>query len=346
MKNILIISVCFLLVSCKDLPDYPMADFTFGGGVFLLNEGNFNGGNGSLSFYSYDSSKVFNDLFYSTNGRPLGDVPNSIITFSDKAYIVVNNSGKIEVIDRNSVESKATVTGLISPRNMAIINDNKAYVTSIYSDSVTIINLYTNKISGYINIKKSSEAIIIAGNTAYVSNWMDGNEVMVINTLNNEVVDSIEVGTEPESMVIDRYGKLWVLCTGGWRKENLAELDVINIFTNNVENRIKFPSLADSPSCLKIDSYGQTLYYLNKGVRKMDASSLNLPAFSIVPEEGASFYKIAINPINSDIFITDARDYMQKGYLLIYKNDGTFVSKNMADIIPGAMCFKLSINNL
>ena len=66
--------------------------------------------------------------FLKCNGRPLGDVPNSMIINGYLAYIVVNNSGKIEVINRNSLESVATINGLISPRNMAVVNDNKAYV--------------------------------------------------------------------------------------------------------------------------------------------------------------------------------------------------------------------------
>ena len=59
----------------------------------------------------------------------------------------------------------------------------KAYVTSMYSDSVAIINLNDNTISGYINLRRSSESIVIAGNNAYISNWIGGNEIMVINTL-------------------------------------------------------------------------------------------------------------------------------------------------------------------
>ena len=64
----------------------------------------------------------------------------------------------------------------------------------------------------------------------------------------------------------------------------------------------------------------------------------------MVQESGAHFYKIAVNPINSDIFITDAVDYQQPGYVKLYKNNGLFVSKNRAGIIPGSMSFKLRID--
>jgi DNA-binding beta-propeller fold protein YncE len=344
MKKILIL-ICFLasIVSCKKTPDYNADDYPLGGGIFILNEGNFLGGNGSLSFYSYDSLKIYNDLFQSINSRPLGDVPFSMAIREDKGYIVVNNSGKIEVINSTTFESTATINNLISPRNIAFINSSKAYVSSLYSDSVAVIDLFNNSISGYINLRRTSEAIVVAGNNAYISNWAGGNEIMVINTLDNTVVDSIEVGIEPESMVIDRNTRLWVLCTGGWSGTEAAKLVQIDISTNSVLNTLTFPIDQSIPSSLTIDSYKQNLYFLDGGVKQMDIALDRLPNIPIIAETGATFYKLAVNPSNGDIFVTDAVDYAQKGYVMIYKNDGTFISKERADIIPGSMCFKLRL---
>lgn len=333
-----------MVVSCTEAPELPLSNLTFGGGVLILNEGNFRNGNGSLSFYSYDSAKIYNDLFYSVNGRPLGDVPNSIITKGDKVYIVVNNSGKIEIVNLSTLVSVETITGLISPRYMTVINDSKAYVSSLYSDSVAIINLSSNSISGYINLRRTSEAITLAGTKAFVSNWAGGKEVMVIDALTDQLIDSIEVGPEPESMVRDNSGMLWVLCNGGWARQNYAELDVINISSDHLEKKYVFSTKEASPTCLIIDVLGQTLFYLDGGVRQMDIGSEFLPAAPIIQESGAHFYKIAVNPINSDIFVTDAVDFQQAGYVSIYKNNGIFFSKNKAGIIPGSMCFKLRID--
>lgn len=347
MKNLIkIIVLLFLLVSCKKEPDFPNLHYSFGGGVLILNEGNFRGGNGSLSFYSYDSTEIYNDLFYSVNGRPLGDVPNSITIKGDKAYIVVNNSGKIEVIDQTSLESKATIKGLNSPRNITVVNDNKAYVSSLYSDSVAIINLVNNSISGYINIRRTSESIAVTGNKAFVANWAGGHEVMVISTLTDVVIDSIDVGVEPESMVRDKYGMIWVLCNGGWARQNFAQLVQLSNVTNKVVQKFTFPSKDDSPSCLNIDGTGTTLYYLDSGVKQMELSAAGLPATHLVEQKaGQYFYKIAVNPINGDVFVTDAVDFSQSGYVSLYSNKGTLISKNMAGIIPAAMCFKLRINS-
>ena len=347
MKNLIKIIFLFLVVvSCTKNATLPPSNVTIGGGILIVNEGNYRAGNGSLSYYSYDSTKIYKDLFYSVNNRPLGDIPYSISTKGYKAYIVVNNSGKIEVVDHSSLVSEATITGLISPRIMAMINDNKAYVSSLYSDSIAIIDLTSNSITGYINLGRSSEAIALFGNKAYISNWDGGNQVMVVNTSTDELIDSIKVGSEPESMVIDKLGRLWVLCDGGWKQQYYPELDLIDISSNKIIKSFIFPSKSESPSCLKINGFGQTLYFLDNGVRQMDITAQFLPTGAFIAESGGHYYKIAINPINSDIFISDAGDYVQPGYLIIYKNTPEFVSKNRIGIIPGAMCFTLQINTL
>jgi DNA-binding beta-propeller fold protein YncE len=340
--KILLSLILFLAVmlSCNKIQDEGNETYLSGKGVFILNEGNFRWGNGSLSFYSYDSAKIYNDLFLNVNARPLGDVPNSMLIFGDLAYIIVNNSGKIEVVNKNTLKSESTITGLISPRNMAIAGSTKAYVTSMYSDSMAIINLLNNEVTGYINLRRTSESVIISGTKAFVSNWIGGNEIMVVNIINDKIMDSVKVGVEPESMVLDRDKMLWVLCNGGWSRTIPAELNVINTATNIIAKKIIFPDKLASPSCLSINGSGEILYFLEKGVRQMNIISATLPSVPLISESGRYFYKLGVDPSNNDIFVTDAVDYQKKGSVCYYKKDGTLVSTFSADIIPGLMCFK------
>lgn len=348
MKHFLIITATIMSVmvtSCfkpEDSGDQnPVESLLSAKGVFLLNEGNFNHGNGSISFYSYDSFNLYNQLFYTVNQRPLGDIPMSMTIEGDKIYIVVNNSGTIEIVENNSLKSVKTVTGLISPRYIEVVDASKAYVTSFYSDSVAILNLVSGNISGYINLKNPSEAITVSSSgKAFIAHWYGGNKVMVVNTDNNQVTDSVEVGAEPESMVIDRYNLLWVLCNGGWNRQQNAELIAINVSDHKIVRRLVFPSLSDSPLCLRIDGRGENLYYLNNGVMQFNVKASELPVTPIIPQNNRMFYRLAINPDNDEIFVTDASDFQARGYLLRYKSDGTPVSETEADIIPGFMYFK------
>lgn len=342
MKKILFALATLLFASC--MPDNDLDDqlMTIGGGVVFINEGNFNAGNGSLSFFSYDSTAVYNDIFSNVNGRPLGDVPNSVNYSNGKLYVVVNNSGKIEELDPLTFESRHTISGLISPRNMTIAN-GKAYVSSLWSDSITVLNIVNSEISKYINLNKSSEALAGVGNRLFASNWMNGNQVFVINTFTDQLVDSIEVGREPESMAVDRNLKLWILCTGGWQKLNNPELIVINTSTLEIEKRFVFP-LESSPSCLKIDGSGEFLYYLDNGINKMSIEATTLPDEPFIPKSNQNFYKIGINPVDNGIFATDVVDYVHNGFLHIYDKEGQFIATHETGIIPGEMTFRLTIS--
>jgi DNA-binding beta-propeller fold protein YncE len=349
MKQIfMVLTLSLIVISCERIHDNPgdvepEESFISGDGVFIINEGNFTWGNGSISYYSYDSSKVHNDIFYKVNTRPLGDVPNSMVIYGEYAYIIVNNSGKVEVVKKNSLASVATITGLISPRNLVVIDNNKAYVTSLYSDSLTILDLKTNTIKGYINIRRTSEAIVIMSHEAFISNWYGGDEVIVVNTDLDKIIDSIKVGREPESMVVDKNYILWVLCNGGWAREYFAELVGISTQTHEIMKRHVFPSILNSPLALNINGIGDTLFFLENGIKRMSIDAKKIPETSFIEQKGHYFYKLGVNPVNGDIFVTDAVDYQQDGFVTIYNNNGDSLRSYQVGVIPGSLCFKVQL---
>ena len=337
------LTILTILVSCikPEGPGYGdlVESLVSANGIFVLNEGNYGRGNGSLTYFSYDSSKIYNTFFESINRRPLGDVPFSMLIQGNNIYIVVNNSEKIEVIDRRNLESVTTITGFNSPRNIVLAGQDKAYVTSMYSKSVGILDLKKNKISGFINIHQTSESVVVMGQKAFIANWLGGNKVFVINTETDALIDSVEVGKEPESMVVDKNGIIWVLCNGGWKRDTYAELVGINPQSLVIFKRYVFPELQNSPLNLQADGDGDTLYYIDNGIRRMSINSSGLPSVPIIDDEDHLFYKIGINPSNGDIAATDAVDYQQNGYLLIYNNKGFLRNSYITGIIPGNITF-------
>jgi hypothetical protein len=100
MKSIyILVLLVFLSISCTKITDDHRPAYLSGKGVFVLNEGNFTWGNGSLSLYSYDSTKIYNNLFQDINGRPLGDVPNAIIPGRLKLLTIAPSSHWLQSMD-------------------------------------------------------------------------------------------------------------------------------------------------------------------------------------------------------------------------------------------------------
>ena len=331
----LILLPVLILFSCERADDPSL--FPSGSGYFLLNEGNYLAGNGSLSFYSTETKKIYNELFRTENERALGDIPSFMAVDGERGFIIVNNSGTIEVVDMLTMKSLATITGLNSPRQMAI-NGRRGYVSSLYSTEITVIDIDKMEVSGDFNIECTSEAMAIADGKLFTAHWSGGNKIVVTNLGSEEVITSITVGLEPESMVLDRNGKLWVLCTGGWNDEEIPRLVKINTVTYEKEAEMFFRTVSDNPSSLTANAAGDTLYFLDEGVRRMPVTASVLPSEAFISGGDRLFYKLAAGPYGQ-VIVTDAIDYQQKGDLLVYNSKGILEDAEQAGIIPGFMFF-------
>jgi len=343
-KNIMFFFLALMVCSCIKKGSDPdvnsVSPYLKGDGVFVINEGNFMAGNGTISFYSYTTKEIYNDLFPQANGRPLGDVPNSMIIFENTGYIVVNNSGKIEVVDKNNMQSLKTIDSLNSPRNILIINSSKAYVSSLYSNSLTIIDLKLNSVKGSINIRRSSESMVLIGNKVFISSWYNGKDIMVVDAIMDKVTDSIVVAPDPESMVIDKNNNLWILCSNDYSGNYFAAMIVVDAASDKIEKQYQFPSKFVHPSSLQINSTKDTVYFVNNDLWRMSIQSSGLPDKPFKLSNGRQIYKLGVDQRNGKIFFTDVLDYQQKGYILQLNPNGVPIDSCRADIIPGSFCFK------
>jgi YVTN family beta-propeller protein len=322
-------------------PGYRIAD----NGVFIVNEGNFMYGNASLSFYNPDSNKIENNIFSIINPIPLGDVALSMTINDDLGYIVINNSGKINTIDINTGEYKGKITGLVSPRYIHFINSEKAYVTDLYSGIISIVNPQTFEITGEINTGQhlSTEQMVQFENKVYTTCWSFDSTLIVIDSETDKIINEIPVGRQPNGIVLDKNNKLWVLCDGGWGQttSNIQHslLVKIDAASGNRELSLKFKKDA-IPYDLSINGTRDTIYFINEDVWKMPVSSEQMPDTPFFPSKGTIYYGLGIHPTSSDVYISDAIDYMQQGVVYRLSPQGLPTDSIKAGIIPGAFCFK------
>lgn len=345
-----------LFTSCSESPvDTVYFDFSGNKGVYVVNEGNFMYGNSSLSFYNPAEKRVYNQVFMSRNGAPLGDVAQSMYLWKNLGFVVVNNSGKIYVIDNTTAEFKGSISGLSSPRYMHVVNSTKAYVTDLYARKITIFNPETFQITGKISVvnsksqfsQHSTEQMVPYKNLLFVNCWSYDNKILVIDTNTDQLKDSIEVFKQPNSMVLDKNNKLWVMTDGGfdgsaygYEQPGLLKIDAE---TREIERTFRFP-LGDHPIKLCLNPAGDSLYYINRHLWRMSVNDKRIPDQAFITSENSNtyggFYSLGIDPATNEIYIGDAIDHKQNGYVRRYSRAGKLLDEFKVGITPGNFAFK------
>ena len=105
-------------------------------GLFICNEGNFQYGNASLTYYDPETGETQNEVFYRANAMKLGDVAQSMVVRNGIGWIVVNNSHVVFAIDTDTFREIGRITNLSSPRYIHFVSDTKAYVPQIWDNII------------------------------------------------------------------------------------------------------------------------------------------------------------------------------------------------------------------
>lgn len=322
-----------LAASCKDPPPEPET-VDFSRGILVLNEGNFTWGNASMDFIDADG-EMHRDVFRGANDIPLGDVAQSFAEGNGGIYVVVNNSGKILRLNPSNLLLETEMTGLTSPRHLALVSASKAYATDLYADALSIVNPSTGQVTGQIPVGAWTEELLTLGGKVYVTE-MGSDKLLVLDPTTDTLLDSIYVGREPNSMVVDGQGKIWMMCSGGISEE-LPRLVRFDPLADSVETTFTFSDIDSSPGELEIDADGNTLYFLNGDVFEMEISAANLPSQALISAEGRVLYHLEVDHGSNAIYVTDAVDYVQQGNLLEYNASGNLLRSWQTGIIPGEL---------
>ncbi len=340
----------------RNRPDIEINEVLSNRGLLILNEGNFSYGNSSLSYYNILTGHSENDVFYRQNIIPLGDVAHSAILHEGLIYIVVNNSGKIVTLNMGKYEAlkafeyTGKLTGLVSPRYVMIINEDKAYASDLYARGITVFDHSAMKIKGKISTNNFSgdyyqhptEQMLKYEKYIFTNCYSFDNKILVIDTDADLVVDSIEVLRQPSSMVIDKNWKLWVICDGGYEgssyRDEYPGLVRIDCETRTIE-KIYIFNEADWPGELCINGTGDTIYYINRDIWKMSVNSSELPEIPFISASDRLFYSLGVDPVTSEIYAGDAIDYVQQGVVYKYNSKGVALDSFSVGISPGSFVF-------
>ena len=334
-----------VLSSCKkdNIDDIYVAG-NYEDGYFVTNEGNFGTGNGSISFVD-EYGTVENDVFASINSFPLGDVVQSMTIINDNAYIVVNNSNKIEITSVDSMNYVGTID-VGFPRYIKQVTNDKAYITTWgtgYGNEVKVLDLNTNTIVNTIPCGLGPDAIEVSNGFAYVCNiggYDVDNTISIIDISSDMVISTLELSDKPNSVKVDIDGNVWVLTKGtteyaaDWSVVAVSPGNLFKITNNEIVEIFTFP-LGNFPKNLVINNLGDVLYYSCAGsVFSFNVADATLPTTALI---NRGFNGLGAH--DGYIVGTDAVDFTQSGWSYKYTADGSIIDSIQVGIIPGGYCF-------
>ena len=347
---LLLLSVLFFQ-SCSDETDccpMPEQEAQFETGIFVLNEGNFGSANASVSFLTEDMEQMQSSIFKNSNGKDLGDTAQSLKMHESLAIIIVNVSNKIEIVNRYTFESIATIDANLQNPRYAEVAENKIYISNWgdgmdpADDFVAVFDLADFSFIKSIPVDEGPEKIMVGGEKLFVAHtggFSFNDIISVISTASNEVEAEVQVGDVPNSMVLDG-NNLWVL-SGGMpayaETETAGKLTNIDISSNEINEEFEFPESSMHPANLNLA--GNDFYLtMGKSLFKYNMAAMQ-PSLEFEMQEPAVLYGFEIH--DGKVYVASPNaDFTGDGTLYIYDlSDGSLLEQFLVGINPNGIYF-------
>lgn len=330
MKKLLLgVCAAAFLFSCSNADDKSSSsnagdDVAYKYGYLVVNEGKFTESNASISYITPNLSTIKQNIFASeNNGQMLGDVLQSVTFHGNYAYIVMNNSNTIQIVDRYSFEKVGSISEeMILPRYAAISN-GKLYVTNsgdiIESgdEFITVYDLATNTFIKKIDTDIVAENIFANDNYIYVGSnvWAAEHKVGIFDVNTDEQINTITFENKITGITKNSGDGIYVL-------ESTNESAALNkIDGTSLVKRVTTTAARNAQHLVLNNGYLYTVANQNQ-VFKVNATLPNFssnPSFSIGETTPYGF-----NIINGSVFVADT-DFQGSSNVFVYNLDGDFV---------------------
>lgn len=350
MRLISVLFIGLLVFSCKKekLDETPISE-NLEYGMIVLCEGLFQHNNASVSWVNFENGLVRTDLFSSKSGRQLGDTGNDMQQYGGKIYIVVNVSSMLEVVDAATFKPIQQIPMLNNgvskqPRQLAFY-ENHIYV-SCYDGFVDVYDTTSLNLVQRIQVGSNPEGLSISNNKLYVSNsgglnFPNPDSTVSVIDLNSHIeIKKITVGMNPGSVATDAQGDVYVIIRGDYGSvpSRMVRIDAINdelaevfpfdasgIYPMNNQFLISFYNYSNETSSIGLfDPNSETL---------IDANYIGTAGIT-------TLYGMKYHPGKNTIFVLDAMNYTNSGYVREYSLSGVQLNSYHVGLNPSKIIFK------
>lgn len=330
----------------------------------MLNEGNMGSNKCTLDFYDMTSGDYMRNIYASVNPevpKELGDVGNDLEIYGRRMYAVINCSNKVEVLDAATCRRIGQVD-IPNCRSVAF-HGGYAYVTS-YAGPVEIkpdysqlgyvakVDTATLQVVGRCIVGYQPDGITVCGNRLYVCNSGGYRVPNYENTLSEIDLATftetrrIPIAVNLNQVEADNHGRLWIASRGDYfdtdarlfcydtRKDRVTAqipVSVSSMWLHNDDLYIVGVSYSGSQL-----SSERTYAVINTDMGEVRTENF----ISDGTEKDIRIpYGVAVHPVTGDIYMTDARTYVNPGRLHCYSPDGTLKWSVRTGDIPAHFAF-------
>ena len=332
-KIILSLAIIAFATSCSNVDDssenteVPNIEKPYANGILITNEGNFTSSNAEISFIKNDLSTVYNKIFATNNSNAtLGDVAQYMAFNNDLAYIVMNNSSTIEIVDRYTFKKVNQITAnLNAPRAIAFSN-GKIYVSNANDNTVTVYNANTNAFIKSISLDNQPEKLVATSNYVYVqsSSFATANTVEIINSSSDTNTKDLSFELPMNGITLDS-NMVFVLGSDENKTEiSKIEKEAITKTISNVNLKSSRYLTLDNNNLYFTNGTG--IYTLSKDLNSIPSS----PIFNVNDNSWSTLY--GFNVIDGKVFSSDANGFTDNSIITVYDLTGNVLKTFTTEI--------------
>ena len=347
IKNLLLLStLCTLFTvsfsSCSDDDDVTPSVLgpTETTGFYILNRGNYNANNATISYYDMDAGKLTPNYYQALNGKALGSDAEQMFVYGSKIYVSVTSSNRLVVLDKSGKEIKELnpkndANEPVNPRCFTAL-DGKVYVSYFYGSSIGVLDTTsleiekviplgmatsTDKEGNEVQSSRYPEQLTAANGKVYValSEYGNGKTVGVIDPATAKLEKEIEVVINPTNLTSSSQGDVYVISMGNYGdiKNTLQRINAsgnVSVIGNGSKM-----ALVNDKLYVAFAQYGDP----NPSFTKYNALTGTVEIQNLITD-GTTFSNpnsIDVDPVSGNIYISDAPNG-ETGTMYVFTPDG------------------------
>ncbi|HMW34099.1 MAG TPA: hypothetical protein PKJ64_07285 [bacterium] len=297
--------------------------------VWIINEGNYGTNNASITLLD----TLFEDTTFSnaTGSYLNGSAVHSAVFTDSTTWLMMTGSDKISILHRRTLKAMRTITGIKSPRN-GVLYQNNVYVTSYFDSLVIAYNAadYTEtnryKLSHRPDEITALNGLLIVSNSRSPDGVLSKDSVISLIDITMSDVNAYVIGSPVVSVCANNpAGKVYIAYTGKSSSAGkIVEWDPLTkVITSEVVSGINptFVRMHDSVLVYNTRSNSAIIRYDMKTDIKITLAG--------------SYFVGA--PLGEDILAADAQDFLRNGYLYWIRKDGTIRKRYPVGITPSSI---------